>query len=111
VNLVMPDSNGEVLITSLGFTSLIGRIAFGLIADSPKVNRISLQQLSFTVIGLCTMLLVLAPVLGGGFGWMVALALLMGVFDGCFISLLGPIAFDICGAKGASQAIKRLMNR
>lgn len=33
----------------------------------------------------------------------------MGLFDGCFISLLGPIAFDICGASGAAQAIGFLL--
>ena len=27
--------------------------------------------------------------------------LIMGVFDGCFITMLGPIAFDICGPAGA----------
>lgn len=33
----------------------------------------------------------------------------MGIFDGCFISLLGPIAFDLCGQAGASQAIGFLL--
>jgi MCP family monocarboxylic acid transporter-like MFS transporter 10 len=34
----------------------------------------------------------------------------MGLFDGCFISLLGPIAFDIVGPAGASQAIGFLLS-
>lgn len=33
----------------------------------------------------------------------------MGLFDGCFISLLGPIAYDICGPRGATQAIGFLL--
>ena len=33
----------------------------------------------------------------------------MGLFDGCFVTLLGPIAFDLCGSKGASQAIGSLL--
>ena len=33
----------------------------------------------------------------------------MGIFDGCFISLLGPVAFDIVGPQGASQAIGCLL--
>jgi MCP family monocarboxylic acid transporter-like MFS transporter 10 len=37
------------------------------------------------------------------------IALGMGLFDGCFISLLGPIAFDICGQAGAGQAIGFLL--
>lgn len=37
------------------------------------------------------------------------ISLAMGLFDGCFISLLGPIAFDICGREGATQAIGFLL--
>jgi hypothetical protein len=29
----------------------------------------------------------------------------MGLFDGCFVTMMGPIAFDICGPTGAGQAI------
>lgn len=36
---------------------------------------------------------------------MIVFALIMGIFDGCFITMFGPIAFDICGPVGASQAI------
>lgn len=43
------------------------------------------------------------------FQLLVVIALFMGLFDGCFISLLGPIAFEICGQKGATQAIGFLL--
>ena len=33
----------------------------------------------------------------------------MGLFDGCFVTLIGPIAFDLCGPAGASQAIGSLL--
>ena len=33
----------------------------------------------------------------------------MGLFDGCFVTLVGPIAFDLCGPQGASQAIGSLL--
>lgn len=39
----------------------------------------------------------------------IVITLGMGLFDGCFISLLGPIAFDIVGTTGASQAIGFLL--
>ena len=35
--------------------------------------------------------------------------LIPGIFDGCFITMLGPIAFDLCGAAGAGQAIGFLL--
>jgi len=51
------------------------------------------------------MLMIWAP----AWGWMIALALGMGLFDGCFISLIGPIAFDLCGPQGAAQGIGFLL--
>ncbi|XP_076373748.1 monocarboxylate transporter 10-like isoform X2 [Tachypleus tridentatus] len=102
---ILPDANGEVLVTCMGLTSGLGRIVFGKLADFPRVNRINLQQLAFISIGLLTMLLVVA----NQFAALVVICLLLGLFDGCFISLLGPIAFDIVGSKGASQAIGFLL--
>ncbi len=106
VKNVLPDANGEILITCISITSGVGRIIFGKVADSPRVNRIFLQQLSFFVIGTCTMLLTAAPFMTGvEFPAMIVFALIMGIFDGCFITMFGPIAFDICGPKGAAQGI------
>ena len=34
---------------------------------------------------------------------------ILGIFDGCFITMLGPIAFDLCGPAGAGQAIGFLL--
>ena len=33
----------------------------------------------------------------------------LGIFDGCFITMLGPIAYDLCGPSGASQAVGFLL--
>merc|ERR1719219_1596426 len=106
----MPTRNGETLLTCIAITSGFGRLIFGKIADFPNVNRILLQQISFVSIGLCTMLLTAAPKFTG-FEWesMIIFALFMGLFDGCFITMLGPIAYDICGPSGASQAVGFLL--
>ncbi|XP_043252475.1 monocarboxylate transporter 10 isoform X1 [Colletes gigas] len=92
-------------IMCIGITSGIGRLLFGYIADLPRVNRILLQQISFVSIGILTMLLPVTP----SFTVLLLIILIMGLFDGCFISLLGPIAFDICGREGATQAIGFLL--
>ncbi|XP_066999779.2 monocarboxylate transporter 10 isoform X3 [Anabrus simplex] len=63
------------------------------------------HMISFISIGLLTMLL---PIVDR-FSLLIVVALAMGLFDGCFISLLGPIAFEICGHSGASQAIGFLL--
>lgn len=73
-------------ILCIGITSGLGRLMFGYVADLPKVNRIYLQQLSFLVIGVLTMLL---PFTTGNYGYLIFITLGMGLFDGCFISLLG----------------------
>lgn len=93
-------------VLCIGITSGIGRLIFGYIADFPQVNRILLQQVAFFSIGILTMLL---PFSTSSFYWLVAISLGMGLFDGCFIALLGPIAFDICGKDGAAQAIGFLL--
>ncbi|XP_048505543.1 monocarboxylate transporter 10 isoform X2 [Athalia rosae] len=92
-------------VVCIGITSGLGRLIFGYIADLPRINRMLLQQISFISIGVLTMLLPLTH----SFEVILAISLGMGLFDGCFISLLGPIAFDICGRKGATQAIGFLL--
>lgn len=75
------------------------------ILDLPRVNRIFLQQISFYLIGLMTMCLPLTS----NYSILLVICLCFGLFDGCFISLLGPIAYDICGPFGAAQAIGFLL--
>lgn len=97
--------DGKILILFIGLASGVGRLVFGRIADVPRVDRIFLQQISFFCIGVATMLLTVTD----SFAVMKVLALVMGLFDGCFISLLGPIAFQLCGQRGATQAIGCLL--
>lgn len=109
--------NGEKaskLIMCIGVSSGLGRVASGFIADLPAVkrngNRIILQQISFFSIGICTMLLTTAQLFGDNvFLAMLSFCFILGIFDGCFITMLGPIAFDICGPAGAGQAIGFLL--
>lgn len=102
---ILPEASGELLVTTLGASSGLGRIIFGPISDSPRINRIVLQQLSFVTIGCLTLLLIFAK----DFYCLVAICVGLGLADGCFISLLGPIAFDLVGQSGASQAIGFLL--
>lgn len=100
-----PGEGENLPVMCLGITSGIGRIVFGFIADIPKVNRILLQQLSFVLIGVMTMLLPATK----SYILLLVFILAMGLFDGCFVALLGPIAYDICGQRGATQAIGFLL--
>lgn len=57
--------------------------------------------MSLFVIGLMTMLIITVPY----FSILLVITLIMGLADGCFVSVMGPIAFDLVGQKGAAQAI------
>lgn len=96
-----PGEDENLPIICLAITSGLGRVLFGFIADLPRVNRILLQQISLACIGVATMLMPNTK----SFTVIIFFVLAMGLFDGCFISMIGPIAIDICGPAGASQAI------
>ncbi|XP_043295631.1 monocarboxylate transporter 10 isoform X2 [Cervus elaphus] len=100
------EKNKEVVLTCIGITSGVGRLFFGRIADYvPGVKKIYLQVLSFLFIGLMSMMIPLCSV----FGTLIAVCLVMGLFDGCFISIMAPIAFELVGAQDVSQAIGFLL--
>lgn len=100
------DANKEVLLMCIGITSGVGRLIFGRVADYVNgVNKVYLQVTSFFVIGLMSMMIPLCHIFGG----LIAVCLLMGLFDGCFICIMAPIAFELVGAKDVSQAIGFLL--
>lgn len=100
------ENNKEVLLMCIGITSGVGRLLFGRIADYvPGVKKVYLQVLSFIFIGVMSMMIPLCSV----FGALIAVCLIMGLFDGCFISIMAPIAFELVGAQDVSQAIGFLL--
>ncbi|KAM9004540.1 monocarboxylate transporter 10 [Sarcophilus harrisii] len=100
------ESNKEVTLMCIGITSGVGRLVFGRIADFvPGVKKVYLQVISFLFIGLMSMMIPLCNV----FGALIAVCLFMGLFDGCFISIMAPIAFELVGAQDVSQAIGFLL--
>ncbi|XP_072300262.1 monocarboxylate transporter 10 [Eucyclogobius newberryi] len=100
------DANKEVLLMCIGITSGVGRLIFGRVADYVNgVNKVYLQVSSFLVIGLMSMMIPLCDIFGG----LIAVCLLMGLFDGCFICIMAPIAFELVGADDVSQAIGFLL--
>ncbi|XP_055728900.1 monocarboxylate transporter 10-like [Salvelinus fontinalis] len=100
------DANKEVLLMCIGVTSGVGRLIFGQVADYVHgVNKVYLQVSSFMVIGVMSMMIPLCHVFGG----LIAVCLLMGLFDGCFICIMAPIAFELVGSQNVSQAIGFLL--
>lgn len=97
--------SSEAPISCLGLTSGIGRLLFGYIADLPCANRILIQQISILSMGVLMMLMTYAT----WYPMLLIIYLFMGLCDGCFISLLGPIAVEMCGQKHANSAISLLL--
>jgi len=107
-------SKASFLLACIAFTSGVGRLFFGKLSDleffARNGNRIYLQQLAFLCLGVCTMLITTAGSAGDyKYEVLLVICCLMGLFDGCFVTLIGPIAFDLCGPAGASQAIGSLL--
>ncbi|CAI9566951.1 unnamed protein product, partial [Staurois parvus] len=84
----------------------VGRLVFGRVADYiPGVKKVYLQVISFFFIGLMSMMIPLCH----NFGGLIAVCLFMGLFDGCFICIMAPIAFELVGPQNVSQAIGFLL--
>ncbi|XP_062391847.1 monocarboxylate transporter 8-like [Sardina pilchardus] len=98
--------NEWVVLVSIGVSSGIGRLTFGSMGDLIQgVNKIYLQAGSFMLLGLATILMPQCV----AFEALVAICGLLGLCDGCFISLMAPVAFTLVGPQRASQAIGYLL--
>lgn len=89
VTETFPGRENTYPIMCIGLTSGIGRLFFGYIADFKCINRIFLQQMSFVILGILTILIPLVE----SYESLIIIALGMGIVDGCFIALLGPVAY------------------
>ncbi|CAL8302146.1 unnamed protein product [Arctogadus glacialis] len=95
-----------VLLACIGASSGVGRLAFGKIGDLvPGLQKIYMQATSFIVLGLMCILIPQCWVFEG----LVAVCVLLGLCDGCFLTLMAPVAFQLVGPMRASQAIGYLL--
>lgn len=101
INDVFPAADAPIAIACLGATSGIGRLISGPLSDHPRVNGVFIQQLAFLMIGVCTTLLPICV----HFPALLVNVSLMGIFDGFFVCMMGPVAFDLVGPRKASQAL------
>ncbi|XP_067314179.1 monocarboxylate transporter 8 [Pseudorasbora parva] len=95
-----------VLLVCIGASSGVGRLLFGKIGDLiPGVKKIYMQVASFILLGLMSMMIPQCT----RFEALVVVFSLMGFCDGCFITIMAPIAFELVGPMQASQAIGYLL--
>ncbi|XP_033907168.3 monocarboxylate transporter 8 [Acipenser ruthenus] len=95
-----------ILLVCIGASSGVGRLVFGKIGDLiPGVKKIYMQVASFLLLGLMSMMIPQCCVFEG----VVVVCIFLGLCDGCFITIMAPIAFELVGPMQASQAIGYLL--
>ncbi|XP_043913604.1 monocarboxylate transporter 8 [Protopterus annectens] len=94
--------NEFVVLVCIGGASGLGRLVFGKVVDCiPGVKKVYMQVASFAVLGIMSMMLPLCH----AFWVVIVVCILLGLSDGCFITIMAPIAFELVGPMQASQAI------
>ncbi|XP_070693052.1 monocarboxylate transporter 8 [Pempheris klunzingeri] len=95
-----------VLLVCIGASSGVGRLAFGKIGDLiPGLQKIYMQVVSFMALGLMSIMIPQCSVFEG----LVVVCVFLGLCDGCFLTMMAPIAFELVGPMQASQAIGYLL--
>lgn len=91
-----------VLLVCIGASSGVGRLTFGKIGDLiPGLKKIYMQVVAFIALGLMSMLIPQCYV----FEALIVVCVFLGLCDGCFLTMMAPIAFELVGPMQASQAI------
>ena len=98
---ILPTANAPLVITFIGAASGVGRLMAGPLSDSPRVDRIFVQQVSWLVIGVAITLLPVVP----NFIVVLVLVSAFGLADGALVCMIGPITFDLLGPLRASQGL------
>ncbi|XP_032383536.1 monocarboxylate transporter 8 [Etheostoma spectabile] len=95
-----------VLLVCIGASSGVGRLAFGKLGDLiPGLQKIYMQVVSFMALGLMSMMIPQCMAFEG----LVVVCVFLGLCDGCFLTMMAPIAFELVGPMQASQAIGYLL--
>ncbi|XP_057706076.1 monocarboxylate transporter 8 [Corythoichthys intestinalis] len=95
-----------VLLVCIGASSGVGRLTFGKVGDLiPGLKKIYMQVVSFIALGLMSILIPQCSL----FEELVVVCVFLGLCDGCFLTMMAPIAFELVGPMQASQAIGYLL--
>lgn len=102
---VFPHYNRDLPLACLGVASGVGRLVFGYVSDLPNANRIVMHQISVALVGVTTMIMSGVD----SYTLIIVCVLALGLCDGCYVTLMGPIAIEICGPRGGQQAVGFLL--
>ncbi|OAF67211.1 Monocarboxylate transporter 1 [Intoshia linei] len=91
----------ELLLSTIGFGSIVGRSVSGFISDLQIFNRLIIQQVSIFLYGCC---FILYPISIESY-FVLIVCIIIGLCDGCIICLSAPISQYIVGPSNAEKAI------
>ncbi|XP_051922516.1 monocarboxylate transporter 8 [Hippocampus zosterae] len=95
-----------VLLVCIGASSGVGRLTFGKVGDLiPGLKKIYMQVASFIALGLMSIMIPQCS----RFEELIVVCAFLGLCDGCFLTMMAPIAFELVGPMQASQAIGYLL--
>ncbi|KAK7463165.1 hypothetical protein BaRGS_00038277 [Batillaria attramentaria] len=98
---IFPASNGNLLPLFTSVAMGVSRLGFGLLADVRCLNPVHIQQAALLTLGITTICIPTAH----SFPGLVVLALALGVSNGLFFLLMGPIVTGLVGEGRAAQAL------
>jgi len=92
--------SASFLLSIIGVTNTIGRVACGALSDHPKVNVLLVNNLALTVGGLVTMLTPMFP----SYNMLMVYAAIFGLAIACFASLRSIIVIEFLGLENLTNA-------
>lgn len=112
----LPPERAAALVSLMGVAGTVGRVAFGRVADHPRVDKVLLFQVSLMLAGGAVLLFAAAgrgspaapPPAGGGdatFAVFVVGALLFGLFSGAIVSQVPVIMAENLGLESLPAAM------
>lgn len=83
----------SMLISVIGITNTVGRIFFGYLSDSPRINRIILYGMALVICGVATCIYPFCY----NYPLMMTFAIVFGIFTGVYVSITSVVLVDLLG--------------
>jgi len=100
VDMGADKESASFLLSIIGITNTVGRVACGALSDHPKVNVLFVNNVALTVGGIVTMLTPLFP----SYNMLMVYACIFGLAIACFASLRSILVIELLGLENLTNA-------
>ena len=101
----IPTEDANFLLSIIGISNTIGRVAAGWLSDFPWVNSLGMTNAAIFLSGLCVFVLPFCE----SYASYVVVALLFGLFVAAYISLTSIVLVDLLGLDNLTSAFGLLV--